>query len=487
MDDTAKPEKSGIDLLDRFALVVVGAGGFVWGAVYLIGERPVRIAGEIAAWIVLVLAVAAVPVGAAWFVFRAISRWRWESRERALRLQHDSYRLEAHSSGLLVGDVRKGAWHHFGAFRGGAGGSARGGKAVAESVPVASEDPQGDALRLAMRCERGMIFGGTDAGKTFFAKRLAAEKLNEGHIVIVLDPKHYKRREPWPEGVRLAGTGDRLEEIEWAFEWMDREKDRRGEDFDNVDMQPFVTVIIDELNELLVDLPGIGESYVRVLRKYREYRFGVWIMGQSDRAREIGLEKRADLKQCFNARFDIRYNPTTGERWIEVDTMSPEPVVTCPAIQPCRIVRGAKPGIEWAFRHDHEGVGGTYTPNYTRPYTHGKYTSDTPERPPGRVSDGGRRVGSGSCGQASKRPPTPLRIIHAPDNEHYVYQGKPIVETSNGRLAAVIRAAREEKSLRAVCKAGFGSPGGAQSDMVREILREYDIDSYQRFRKKRPP
>jgi hypothetical protein len=175
------------------------------------------------------------------------------------------------------------------------------------------------ALDATIDAERGLIIGGTRSGKTFFCKCLAAAKLALGQRVIIIDPKFQDPNEPWPQGAALYGSGDNYAEIGRVFHDIEYEKERRGRDIANIKSYPFFNIFIDEVNDLIDNVPGLDLLYITILRKYAQYQIGIFVVGQSNRARAIGLSGKYDLMQCFDFVCNLRYNRQTEERAALID------------------------------------------------------------------------------------------------------------------------------------------------------------------------
>jgi len=169
------------------------------------------------------------------------------------------------------------------------------------------------ALDVARHMDRVIMAGATRSGKTFCSKQIAYLKLRQGQTVIALDPKPIRSDDTWPQGVRLYGPDDNYAEIADALNWIDDEVSRRAKDFDNISKYPKVLIFWDEIADMLYDVPEFVPRYLKILRKYAEYRIDLFIITQSDDYSSCGLPN-AQLKRNFRAVLFFEHDEYVGRR-----------------------------------------------------------------------------------------------------------------------------------------------------------------------------
>jgi len=157
-----------------------------------------------------------------------------------------------------------------------------------------------DIMEAMTGMERGVFCGGTRHGKTFAAKQFAYRLLQAGHEIYALDPKFQDVRDPWPKGVRIFGSGDRYDQMEFCFDMIDAMANQRGRDIYNLDHYAPVSIFFDELLVTLDEVPELGPRYIKVLTKFGQYKIGIFVITQNDTAGDLGLQRRAKLKSCFD-------------------------------------------------------------------------------------------------------------------------------------------------------------------------------------------
>jgi energy-coupling factor transporter ATP-binding protein EcfA2 len=144
--------------------------------------------------------------------------------------------------------------------------------------------------------ERVLIVGGSGSGKTTLLQHIAAKRQGD---VIVVDP-HDDRR-TWPGNCQVVGGGQDYEAIErLLLGLVERVKERyqqraRGEapEFD------WLTLVMDEWRAIVQNTNHCGDSMKTILTGGRKVRMGTVIGSHSERARPLGIDGEADLKDGF--------------------------------------------------------------------------------------------------------------------------------------------------------------------------------------------
>ena len=156
------------------------------------------------------------------------------------------------------------------------------------------------AIEVGLEIDRAFVWGPTRGGKTFFCKQLSYHLVGRGDIVFALDTKDFDPDDPWPGGVQVVGQADNFDEIARFWDWVDAEKARRGKDMRAAKRMPKIYIIFDEINDAVYERPEFADKYIRVLRKYAQYRINIICVGQTDTVDSIGLKGLNQLKKCFD-------------------------------------------------------------------------------------------------------------------------------------------------------------------------------------------
>jgi hypothetical protein len=200
------------------------------------------------------------------------------------------------------------------------------------------------AIDVALDIDRAFINGGTRSGKTFFCKQLAYHRLKNGDIIFALDPKDRDPADIWPDGVVVVGEGDDFDGMADFWKWLDDEKKRRGADMANIREYPFILIFFDEINDTLFERPEFKDKYVRVLRKYAQYRIGIFCIGQTDDVSSIGLKGLVQLKECFEISLHFKFNKFAGRRQCFVDFKDGEKRSELMPYTPVNLISGERFG-----------------------------------------------------------------------------------------------------------------------------------------------
>lgn len=324
----------------------------------------------------------------------------------------------------------------------------------AHPEPLAEAQPGITALDIARNVERAFIIGGTRSGKTYFCKQLAYNRLKKGDMVFALDPKDIDPDDLWPEGVVVIGTGDDYDAMEDFWDWLDAEKAERGADMRAVKYKPFILIFFDEINDTLEDRPEFRSRYVKVLRKYAQYRIGIFCIGHTDNVEDIGLKGRGQLKSNFDVNLYFQFNEFVGRRISQADMKDGAGKRELAPYQPVNFITGGaygQPDIGGHTPASRHGV----TPS--NPYVTGhdrRY--DTRDRRDNHDTVTGITYHPGQP-EYVWEPPKPQRIYEAADH-------KKMCEMHEAGA-----------SLSAIARAIWGAPNGRRTKQIKEILTQYGI------------
>jgi hypothetical protein len=200
------------------------------------------------------------------------------------------------------------------------------------------------AIDVALDIDRAFINGGTRSGKTFFCKQLAYHRLKKGDMIFALDPKDKDPNDIWPDGVVVVGESDDYDAMEDFWAWLDDEKKRRGSDMANIRDYPFILIFFDEINETLIDRPEFQKPYIKTLRKFAQYRIGMFCIGQTDDVSSIGLKGLVQLKNCFEITLHFKFNKFVGRRQCFVDLKDGEKRSELMPYTPVNLISGERFG-----------------------------------------------------------------------------------------------------------------------------------------------
>jgi len=321
-------------------------------------------------------------------------------------------------------------------------------KESAEGAPMPPQPPMPNdaaltAIDLALDVERAFINGGTRSGKTFFCKQLAFHRIQRGDMVFALDPKDLDPEDLWPDGVAVVGTSDDYDAIERFWAWLADEKTRRGRDMANIRRYPFILIFFDEINDTLFERPEFKDNYVKVLRKFAQYRIGIFCIGQTDDVASIGLKGLVQLKECFELVLHFQYNKFQKIRKSFADLKDGAGRVELAPYTPINIVTG-------------EAV----TPNTV-----------TPETP-----DLGR---AGAC---KRDRDNVIELGYAPQGHWAQFDEMEFENDEERDIVQAYMGLRGEganPTLYAICERAYKGKGGRSSKryrIVRETLKGYGVE-----------
>jgi len=161
--------------------------------------------------------------------------------------------------------------------------------------PVVEELP--DLLPVLLQADRSLIVGGMGAGKSELLRWIAADRLREGHVIII---DTHGIPGDWPPYCQVAGMGRRYAEAEGAVRAVIKEMDRRYQIMAAGIRTPHhpMTLIIDEMT-VLNQFTNLGDEFKSLLCECRKAAIKLYVAGQSDRAGSLGIKGNADLIAGF--------------------------------------------------------------------------------------------------------------------------------------------------------------------------------------------
>jgi hypothetical protein len=301
-------------------------------------------------------------------------------------------------------------------------------------------EKQVTALDVGRIYDRVVMAGSTRSGKSFASKQIAYQKLQEGHMVIVLDPKPIRKSDTWPDGCLLFGCNDNYPDMWNGLNFIEAERNRRASDFDNIENYPKLTIFWDEFANCLLDCPDFQPEYMKILTKYAEFGIDLFIITQSDDYESCGLPK-AQYKRNFRAVLFFVYDEFSGVRQVFFNDnlkypTEPKTAKELPPFRPvnftqCNHVSGQP---ESRFQRT----------SYTDTYYHAE-----PEKP----AENHRYIEFMPCNE-------PLHDTAEPSDEIH---------------ALIVRMYRNNESMNNIARAVFGSIGGNQNKKIKAVLAMYGL------------
>lgn len=154
-----------------------------------------------------------------------------------------------------------------------------------------------DLLPVLLQADRTLLVGGMGAGKSELLRWIAAERLREGHVIII---DTHGIPGDWPPYCQVAGMGRRYAEAEGAVRAVIKEMDRRYRIMAAGIRAPHhpMTLIIDEMT-VLNQFTNLGDEFKSLLCECRKANIKLYVAGQSDRAGSLGIKGNADLIAGF--------------------------------------------------------------------------------------------------------------------------------------------------------------------------------------------
>jgi hypothetical protein len=160
------------------------------------------------------------------------------------------------------------------------------------------EVPQGPVMLMPalQNVDRALIIGNSGAGKTTLLQHVISQRQGD---VVVIDP--HDDRHTWPANAQIIGGGQDYDEIERALLALVEEIRRRYQERATGQSLDFdlLTVIVDEWRQITQNTREAADSIKTVLTGGRKVRTACIVASHSERARPLGLEGEADLKDGF--------------------------------------------------------------------------------------------------------------------------------------------------------------------------------------------
>lgn len=233
-------------------------------------------------------------------VFRAVGRNEVEALHIDPRWRHDGVYTEPTQTELYSFTARLASL-------------ASGGKQVlAGPEPEIEIAAAPSILAELARFDRALIHGGSGGGKTNLTQHQIASSNAQ---VVVLDP--HDNHATWPESTHVVGGGEDWDAIEgelagWVAEKHARYARREQEHIVDASVFPALFMVADEWLDITQHCETAGDSLAELLTAIRKVNMRLWILSQSDRAGSLGLARRYDLIDCFEAIVRMRGNKATG-------------------------------------------------------------------------------------------------------------------------------------------------------------------------------
>lgn len=159
------------------------------------------------------------------------------------------------------------------------------------------ESPQPVQLMEALReIDRALVIGSPGSGKTTVLQHIISQRPGD---VIVIDPHDDKNT--WPANAQILGGGQDYDEIERALMALVEEIRKRYQERAtgrSLEFEP-LTIIVDEWREITQNTQNAAGNIKTVLTGGRKVKTACIVASHSERARPLGLEGEADLKDGF--------------------------------------------------------------------------------------------------------------------------------------------------------------------------------------------
>lgn len=147
-------------------------------------------------------------------------------------------------------------------------------------------------LSVIGHCERVLVKGPSNAGKTTLFQNIASQSPN----CIVIDP-HYAPG-IWPEHTTIIGKGRNHAEIDHFFEWLSSELDRRYKlRAEGNESYPILTIIIDEWMSIAQRCDNAQSVIVEMITESRKSKMRLFIGSHSDQVEALGIKGQGKLRE----------------------------------------------------------------------------------------------------------------------------------------------------------------------------------------------
>lgn len=176
-------------------------------------------------------------------------------------------------------------------------------RAVIEAAPE-TEFPPVDLLNVLPHIETLVIIGAQGAGKTNLLKWIAYRKM-QSSMVYALDPHNGE----WPADF-VCGNGRNFSAISQLLDDLHGRMDKRYKG--NEAIEP-ITIIMDEWRAIDDNCENAAARLKTLLTEGRKVKLNVFMGSHTDRARKLGLEGAADMREGLTLVY-LERNIQTGER-----------------------------------------------------------------------------------------------------------------------------------------------------------------------------
>jgi hypothetical protein len=193
------------------------------------------------------------------------------------------------------------------------------GKGLAALTGLDEQQQPIDLFSYMQQVDRGLIVGGSNAGKSNFMKWLALDSIQRG-AVAVLDP--HAAPDSWPQGTQLIGQGSNHAQIEQALDIFVRKMRNRYKEIGNGEVpemgHDLLTILVDEY--MSIESSAVADNLSRLLRESRKASMRLFVGSHSKTVKALGL-KGADERDGF-AIIIFHWDQVTQQRsaWVEVPT-----------------------------------------------------------------------------------------------------------------------------------------------------------------------
>jgi hypothetical protein len=164
-------------------------------------------------------------------------------------------------------------------------------------------------LDILPKLQTCMVVGGQNSGKTTLLHNVAQSRLQAG-VVLALDP----HSDQWTNGVAVVGTGRDYAGIGAMLDKLAQLLDSR---YKRQQAGKLITIVCDEWLSIVDNVPEAAQSLKLLLTEGRKVNLHLFLGSHSDRARQLGLNGLADLRDGVSLVY-LNWQPATGNRTAEI-------------------------------------------------------------------------------------------------------------------------------------------------------------------------
>ena len=205
------------------------------------------------------------------------------------------------------------------------------------------------------------VWGGRGSGKTYFVRALVRQKVeDEGAQVMIVDPKP-QRKGKWPDGVPHIGANENFDECRELGSFLDAERARRREHYDQIERFPHLLIVVDEL-PILNDEIGIIDTLLPIIKFCRSFRMDVLLIAQGCTNKSHGCTGQADILRESLDFIQMKFDRRTGERYAMYESEGTDPLIMSvdvpklPQSQATPFTPSSHVGKSHAYPHENNGV-----------------------------------------------------------------------------------------------------------------------------------